>query len=708
MLVDRYYRDQPLRLLSQPEEAFVLDADNPYIMRRHAAAAASEHSGGVDQAHMALFGRRRDQIIAAGLKEGVFAAREHGYVSASRHRPEDWMVNNIRGSEQQPWLVCMSKPGDGQCASKSCLARFTRDQRTDSPRCDNHVQLLDFSYIYRELHPSAVFESMDGVFYYCVALDHAEKIAHVVKLADDTNKRTFPLEDTHVQFYGDEHARRPLANGASLVWGRAKVTRVFSGYGQYFEIPVRKCKGCNQEYAVNVEVCPDCKLRTKAIIQDSKPEYFDFTNAPGAKGGVFSITLDTIACRLELPADYDARLKGTAACPIREVQHSLREFVETKPPFVDTADLVQLTSIDEIAAPAVLNYFKDWAKKVPQWHNNPDREPLFPSVYGQCLHHALRAQLPEDAALKAFASISGMPVTADNRHTCRNCFGGSLVSAARTLERAVASAYPRIALGDLQDLGSVTYTLHPQTNSTTVVWYDAYEGGYGAAEKIFEQFESHIESVHETQSCECQSDGGCPLCLYTSGFNRQTYDMSKVGGANLARQLLGMPELIPSQPLLVPTKEAERYAQQAQNSMRAARDVPTPEQAQDQMHAIDPFELLRVQSHVHDAVLERIIDVRIDEIAAESPPVPLAVLQAAIREIRERIRPEDWQFPAEWSDHQVLHVLATASIKMTSKAHRAIALAVHPDLNPGTLERATRQMQRINEAWDRIKSKEPK
>ncbi len=697
-VMDRYFEDDPARLINNPSESFVIDADNPYIARRHLVAAATSMSGGITREQAAVFGRYADHIIADAEKERVLQETSLGWTAKQRFSGP-WAVERIRGREQEPWALCDAPVHERHCAENACLtaAMKAQPQEEDSEKCKHIVQLLDKQYVYREAHPGAVFESTSGNFYHCDSLDEQHRLVQVSPMPEKTLWRTFPLEEIDVHSW-DELDRRQLANGAQLAWGRASVTRSYTVYGEYQLIPRRRCRKCGLTFAGDVKHCDQCGLRTRPFMDRSEPKYFDFERP-------YHIVLETIACRLELPAEMEPVLKGIAHCQINEAGNKVREFVASGKPFRSPQEVAQLAGVDEASAAIAFDYLQHWRPQAGAWQEERDHVTMFPGVYGQCLCHALRDKLPESPALDAYAKLTGYPATTDTHHICRCCYGGVLMPAAHTLEHIVASKYPMVALGDQQDIDSVTYAIYPQTGMTTVVWYDQYDGGIGAAEKVFNEFERLIEGAGELLMCDCNSDAGCAQCVQKQACDRHNDALSKVGAVSLSNLLLGKPAFIPSRPFQRSMRNKREQARQAHapRNERAPHDVPRPGE-QTQTAGVDPFALMRVQDYVHDIVLERVIKVRSNEIAGDLPPVSIVALQQAYQQIKSRQRPTTWQFDPAWDAWHVLHILDSASEKMARAARNAIAMSIHPDVFTGNKADGERMMKMVNAAWEKINS----
>lgn len=704
--VDHFYATHPERLLTQPPEAFVIDHENPYIGRRHVVTAAATLPGGVLERELQSFGRHLgrmiDEACEAGALEVVAGEPGNRMLTARPPAPNSpWAVNNMRAGAQDPYVLCKASGGPGMCTSRGCLAG-DRQSNEAANECPDKVQILDREYVYREAHPGAVFEDIEGHLYEAVGIDEQQKWVGVRPLPDDTLRRTLPQEEIDVTL-GREWGRRALANGAQLVWGEATVTRSYVGYGVYYLVPRRRCVGCGASFpdADENRTCPNCQSQTRPYLNQTKPEYFSFPSP--YEGRVFRIRLNTIACWLVLPSALDDALASVAPCPLKGAQNRVNQLLKTTPAFKSADDFRQAAGVSQSAAQTGFDYLTKWGNLLRQRKPRKDHVATYPAIYGQCLCYALRQALPESEALPAFAQATGYPAVDDSRHICRRCFSGVLPLAAHTLEHVVALNYPTEVLGDSQDIGSVTFVMHPQTRNTTVVWYDNHNGGIGASEKIYERFEHLARKALDGLGCVCHSEEGCPLCIQMSKCDRNNSALNKTAATALARKLFGMPDYIPESPHYERIHQSRRQEEQADTeqpaSEFAAGPVPRPSET---AATLDPYQLLRVQPYVHDKVLNRALDIRGEETARETPPLSVRELQEAYEKILHSQRPAEWQFPPERKAYETLHVQPSASTRLVHSAYKAIITSVHPDVNPERRAWATEAAQRVNAAWEEI------
>ena len=705
LTVDRYYADRPERLLTQPPEAFVIDHTNPYIGRKHILASAASLAGGVSRQELESFGSGVDQILEDGVNAGLlealpvaaYAARWPGLSS-----PEEWRIGNMRAAEQDPFIVCNAAPTDQpRCLAEGgfevCAASAERDAGAGD-RCPHLVQLLDRQYVYREAHPGAVFEDLNGDFREAVNLDEVRKVVSVRSMEATTSRRTFGAEYAQVHVL-KERGRRQLVPGVEIVWGDVRVTREYAGYFEYFLVPKRRCRTCKRSYDESVTRCTQCGGPTRYYLASTRPKFRDFPGLYAER--IYSLELVTTACWLSLPASLERQLEPTSRCRIPGPSNQVNLFLHDGQNEDGPEALAARYSLPPAAAQAVHDYSEQHRPIVATARPDWDNVLVYPAYYGQCLRYSLRQALPETEALDAYGKVTKYPVTTDTRHVCRNCVGSTLLLAAHTVEHLIAMRYPTVALGDSQDLGTTTFAIHPTTRMTTVFWYDNYKGGIGAAEKIFKQFEQLLHKALEGLACDCGRDEGCPICTQTLRCDRRNEVLSKVSARGLLHYLLGMAAYIPEEVLYWSKNEAGEREKESMSQERAAGPVPAPGEASEQRRAHD---ILHVQPYVHDQVLDKVVSLRAEELQAEVPPISMQAFQIACDEIRGTQRPQDWQFLTNWTPHQVLHVQREASKRLTQTAYKTIIRNVHPDLNPARVEWATEAAKQVNAAWEKVKT----
>ena len=119
-------------------------------------------------------------------------------------------------------------------------------------------------------------------------------------------------------------------------------------------------------------------------------------------------------------------------------------------------------------------------------------------------------------------------------------FMGSLHAA----EHASISLFPLLALCDRNDIGGISFPLHPQTEAGAVFIYDGHPGGIGIAARVYQQLPELLARVLRLLStCECET--GCPSCVQSPKCGNGNRPLDKAGAARLLRLLLAQEEPSP-------------------------------------------------------------------------------------------------------------------------------------------------------------------
>jgi len=122
-VVDKFYRENPKRLLTQPPESFVIDHENPYIARKHVVACAASMAGGVQHQELELFGKNLDRIIREAREHKALDVVNTSIYTARRRRGKNdpWAIGNMRSAEQDPYVVCKAPPDKQKlCSREGC------------------------------------------------------------------------------------------------------------------------------------------------------------------------------------------------------------------------------------------------------------------------------------------------------------------------------------------------------------------------------------------------------------------------------------------------------------------------------------------------------------------------------------------------------------------------------------------------------------
>ncbi|NJN15443.1 MAG: DUF1998 domain-containing protein [Oscillochloris sp.] len=692
--MDAFYRENPERLLTQPPEVCVVDADNPSIARRHLNAAAME-LGSLSLQEAMIFGARVDEMIAHGVRDQALIERR-GRIFGTRRddkNPHDrYAIQNIRANLQHPYAVC-ADDGNRCPESTQCHHQTARSQES----CKRQLTVIDRQYVYRDCHPEAIYEGPDGNVYKVTAFDDTARSVRVTRLPDDTLERTSVDESTAIEIVGRPQGERQLANGAVIAWGRVRVTRHFEGYKRYNLIPIRRCRRCKMTYDEDVTACKTCKHPTEMAYRQSKAELCAFP-APFTEQG-FRIELDTLAAWLTIPTELEGHLNDASPCKLPGDQNGIAQFLRS--PLPQGAFPGGLAREEEQLVRSYHRQAQAHARHSP----SPDSITLYPGVYGQCLMHTLRAQLPEDRSRRLFRLATGHPADTDPQYVCRGCQTSVLFPALQTLAHTVVKRYPSVALGDQADLGAFATLGHSSTGGPTIFWYDTYEGGIGAAERVFAKIDALLEASQATLvTCTCTTIRGCPNCTQIAGSEQENQAVSKPAASMLIDLLRGQAPTMRFGAFIYPSRQGEAFRQYyADNEQVPGRQTDDAEMDGAAPVQRDPFELLRLQRRHHRSVLEKAFEVRSGEITNDLPRVSAAELQAAYLAAQRTGAVTDWALHPNMTPYEILEVLPDASVNMIRKIYRTIAREVHLDQHRDRREEMNRIMQIVNQAHEDIR-----
>jgi len=696
--VDEYYRYDPELLLTQKPEAFVIDAENPYIMRKHLNAAAL-HLHGIAARDAQIFGSRLDEIVEQAIEADVMY-RSHGKLWGTQRDYKDlgdvYAIHNIRSNVQRPYAVCLNH--NIACdVTPDCFSTSFDNQ----DKCPKHIVVMDEQYVYRDAHPGAIYKAGSGRLYRIVSIDQECHVVRAHELPDDALERTFVDEATIIELLGEPRSTKTLPNGAVMAWGRGQVTRSFDGYYSYTMKPARRCRRCRREFEGTIETCPSCDRTTETFFRHSKPERREFPPPYNERG--FTIPLETMLACLVVPTQLENRLYDASPCKLPGEQNRVLRSLQ-KPLSLD--NLPGRLRLTEEEKRTLLWYHRNASQMVPRRWDKRRGILLLPGIYGQCLLRSLRQAIPEARALEIFEAVTGYPVTSELRHVCRRCQTSVLFPAMHTLEHTVVMRYPSVALGHWNDLSSHTTLGHPSTGRPTIFWFDAYEGGIGAAEKVFDKIEELLEaSANTLRHCSCTTIEGCPYCTQIAHCDQRNEALSKPAASSLIHLLLNQRPSLGFAPFVYRRRSREAferaYVENEYVGREHGKDTEAPgKETSDQ---VDPYELLRIQRVVHDPVLRKAFDVRSAEITHEVPPISAGNLQKAYRRVLQDPRPPSWDLKRDMAPYQVLEVLPTATMRMIGRIYRVIARHVHPDVNPARREWAKEMMQIVNRAYAEVR-----
>lgn len=82
------------------------------------------------------------------------------------------------------------------------------------------------------------------------------------------------------------------------------------------------------------------------------------------------------------------------------------------------------------------------------------------------------------------------------------------------VEHAVIGVFPLLVLCDRNDIGGISYFLHPQLEKSAIFIYDGYPGGVGLTKEAYMHIEKLLLAGQEAVvRCSCET--GCPSCVHS-------------------------------------------------------------------------------------------------------------------------------------------------------------------------------------------------
>jgi len=688
--LDQYYSYHPNLLLTQPPEEFVIDPQNPYIARKHINATAC--LGPIfDETLLKYWGPNAAAIAERAQDDRVMRRQGTTWVGTRRNfedQDDVYNIGNIRSNVQIPYVVCRI---GGECQfTTACF-----DQ--NKCECRNRITLMDQQYVYRDCHPGAVYEAPDQGLFRIKSVDNARRMVKAEALSENCPDRTYVEADVFIEFGDKARARKQIIQGVEVAWGGATVTRVFTGYNEYVLQPAMRCRTCKKEYDATITHCPKCKKPTEQFFNHSKPERKDFP-APYQQG--FRIVLHTMACWLTIQPQIESLLNSCSACRLPGDQNLVLSWLKRP---LDLDSLPPRLRLKDAERQLIVEYHNLASEQLMRMSPSSKDVILFPGIYDQCLLPALRKSTNESRALELFEALTDYPVTNNLHHICRDCQRSALFPAMHTVEHVVDARYPSVALGDRSDVGSLSTLGHPATGLPTIFWFDNYEGGLGAAEKIYELIQRLLESGFETlKTCSCSTLEGCPRCTYIPDCSSGNSDLSKPAGIQLISRLLGRETPVDFAPFLYSSQRSQDFDKSYRTNETATTEQGIGEEAPEPAPAMDPYQMLRIQRNVHLPVINKAFEVRSREITHETPPLRAEQLNQAYQAVIHGNFLSEWQnFPGV-RPYEILEILPSASTRMIQQVYRTIALNVHPDANTDRIEWANEMMKQLNAAYEEI------
>jgi DEAD/DEAH box helicase domain-containing protein len=103
---------------------------------------------------------------------------------------------------------------------------------------------------------------------------------------------------------------------------------------------------------------------------------------------------------------------------------------------------------------------------------------------------------------------------------------GSFEGGLHAAQHALVATFPLVILCDRRDVGSVSTTDHPQTETSALFIYDGYRGGVGLARNGYDDIETLLQHTWELLA-DCGCADGCPACIQSPHCGRANEPLDK-------------------------------------------------------------------------------------------------------------------------------------------------------------------------------------
>jgi len=113
---------------------------------------------------------------------------------------------------------------------------------------------------------------------------------------------------------------------------------------------------------------------------------------------------------------------------------------------------------------------------------------------------------------------------------------GSFEGGLHAAQHALVATFPLVILCDRRDVGSVSTTEHPQTETSALFIYDSYRGGVGLARNGYDHIEELFRHTWELLA-DCGCSDGCPACIQSPHCGRANEPLDKRLAATLTMAL---------------------------------------------------------------------------------------------------------------------------------------------------------------------------
>jgi DEAD/DEAH box helicase domain-containing protein len=115
---------------------------------------------------------------------------------------------------------------------------------------------------------------------------------------------------------------------------------------------------------------------------------------------------------------------------------------------------------------------------------------------------------------------------------------GHFMGGIHAIEHTMIALFPLFALCDRDDIGGISFTIHPQVGRAAIFVYDGYTDGVGLSERAYEVVDNLLEKVLELM-LDCPCEVGCPSCIYSPKCGSGNRPLDKKAAVTILQRLMG-------------------------------------------------------------------------------------------------------------------------------------------------------------------------
>jgi DEAD/DEAH box helicase domain-containing protein len=120
--------------------------------------------------------------------------------------------------------------------------------------------------------------------------------------------------------------------------------------------------------------------------------------------------------------------------------------------------------------------------------------------------------------------------------------GGNFMGGIHAIEHAIIALFPLFAICDRDDIGGISFQIHPQVRKASIFIYDGYADGVGLSEMAFDFMDEILNKVlNLIKDCPCES--GCPSCIHSPKCGSGNRPLDKGSAQRILEILIEKEEL---------------------------------------------------------------------------------------------------------------------------------------------------------------------